>query len=90
MLLRTNVDDLKKIQRREQQLFIKSLSIQKESHKLDLVNELSKMDYLPFSNKIAIIASKMPNHPKKPKFNLKITNQEFNIHNFLVIISFSI
>ena len=76
MLLRTNVDELKKIQRREELLFLKSLNMNKEANKSDILNELSKMDYLPFSNKINLIASKMPNHPKKPKFSLKISNQE--------------
>ena len=76
MMLRTNVDELKKIQRREQHLFLKSMSITKDSNKIDMVNELTKMDYLPFSNKISAIASKMTNHPKKPKFNLKVSNTE--------------
>lgn len=76
MMLRTNVDELKKIQRREEHLFLKSMNMSKETSKLDIVNELSKMDYLPFSNKVNLIAAKMPNHPKKPKFNLKIASQE--------------
>lgn len=75
-MLKTDAQELKKIQRREQHVFLKTLSLGKDSSKIDIVNELSKMDYLPFSNKIASIASKMPNHPKKPKLNLKITNQE--------------
>ena len=82
MMLRTNVEELKKIQRREQHLFIKSMSITKDYNKVDIVNELSKMDYLPFANKISVIAAKMPNHPKKPKFNLKITNSEYFFSSF--------
>lgn len=76
MMLLTDVEELKKIQKREEHIFIKSILTKNSNKMIDIVNELNKMDYLPFANKVTLIASKMPNHPKKPKFNLKIANSE--------------
>ena len=67
MMLRTNVEEPKKIQKKEEKALLSTFK-RKQIDSMDL-----KIDHLPFSDKITSIASKMPNHPKKPRMILKIT-----------------
>lgn len=73
MMLRTNVNELKKIQRREENILLNALK------RKNIENPETKLDHLPFYNKILIIASQIPNHPKKPKKKIIINNEYNNL-----------